>query len=76
MLAAARNRVLVADAEARGIKVTDEDVAEFARQQVGSSDFSSIATSYGMSEESVVSLLRESCVMNKLQGTWLMLIRV
>jgi len=66
VLTAARNKVLVADAAAKGIQVTDEEVAAYAQQQLGSSDFESIGASYGMDAQSVKNLLHDSALMNKL----------
>lgn len=67
VLSVARNKIIVADAESRGIAATDEEIAAYAEAQLGTSDYASIAQSYGMDEESVVSLLRESCIMSKLR---------
>lgn len=65
-LAVARSRILEREAENRGITVTDEDLAAYAEQMLGSSDFSAIATSYGMDEEAVIELLRSSAITSRL----------
>lgn len=67
VLSVARNRVLIADAQNQGISVSDEDVAEYAEQQMGISDFATIAQNYGMDEATVKNLMRESCIMAKLR---------
>ena len=61
-LAVARNRIIESEAQRRGITVTDEDLATYAEQMLGSSDYSAIAASYGMEEESVKALLRSSAL--------------
>lgn len=67
VLSVARNRVLVADAEARGITVTDEDVSAYAEKQLGTSDLNSVGANYSMDADSMMDLLRESCLMAKLR---------
>ena len=67
VLTTARNKVLVADAAAKGIQLSDEDIAAYAQKQLGSSDFESIGANYGMDAQSVVNLLRESALLEKLR---------
>lgn len=67
VLSVARNRVLIADAQNQGISVSDEDVAKYAEQQMGISDFATIAQNYGMDEATVKNMMRESCIMSKLR---------
>jgi hypothetical protein len=64
-----RNQIILADADSRGIKVSDTELADYAKNQLGSSDFASIGSNYGMSEDAVKELLRQSCLMNKLRET-------
>lgn len=65
-LAVARGRILEREAENRGITVTDEDLAAYAEQMLGSSDYSAIASSYGMDEDAVINLLRSSAITSRL----------
>ena len=67
VLSAARNEVIIATAEEKGISATDEEVAAFAKETVGSGDYASIAANYNMEESAVKELLRNSCLMNKLR---------
>lgn len=67
VLSVARNKIIVAEADKRGITVSDEDLAKYAEETLGSSDFASIATSYSMDEETVKQLLRQSALMSKLR---------
>jgi len=68
VLSTARNRVIDHEAASRGITVSDEDLAAFAEQNLGSSDYASIAQSYGMDEQSVIDVLRSSATMQKLRA--------
>lgn len=67
VLTLARNRILVQEAANRGIVVSDEELATYSEATLGTSDYAYIAQSYGMDEEGVVSLLRESAVMSRLR---------
>ena len=63
----ARNQIIAAEADGKGIEVTDDDLTSYAEEMLGSSDFESIATSYGMDAETVKNLLRSTAKMNKLR---------
>lgn len=65
-LAVARSRIIEREAQSRGITITDEDLAAYAEQMLGSSDYSAIAASYGMEEEAVIELLRSSAITSRL----------
>ena len=67
VLSVARNKIIVAEADKQGVTVSDEDLTKYAEETLGSSDFSSIATSYSMDEETVKTLLRQSALMNALR---------
>lgn len=67
VLSAVRNAVLVSAAEEQGITVTDEDIAAYAEQTIGSADYASIAASYGMDETTVKDMMASSCLMSKLR---------
>ena len=53
--------------EDRRINVSDDDLKSYAEEMMGSSDFASIASSYGMDENTVKETLRQSAMMNKLR---------
>jgi hypothetical protein len=63
----ARTQILRAEAESRGISVSDEDVAAYAEAQLGTSDMAALATAYNMGEEVVKRLLTENCLINALR---------
>ena len=67
VLTVARNKIIAAEAESRGLTVTDEDLSSYAEETLGTSDIDSIASSYGMDAETVTELLRQSAQMTKLR---------
>ncbi len=67
VLTVARNKIIVSEAEARGITVSDEDLTAYAEETLGTSDLESIASSYSMDVETVTNLLRQSAQMSKLR---------
>ena len=66
VLAYAQNEVILSDAAARGIAVTDEELSEFATSTYGSDDYAALASQYGMEEDDVVETLREGALVSKL----------
>ncbi len=66
VLVIARDLILEREATNRGITVTDEDVAAYAEQVTGTSDYATIGANYQMSEEEVKTVLQTSCLLNKL----------
>ena len=68
-LGVVRNKLIVAEAEKLGISVTDEEVAQYASNALGTDDYEAIAAGYGMTVEAVENLMRESCLMSKLRET-------
>lgn len=69
VLSIARNQVLAADAEERGITATEEDAAAYAEETLGTRDFSQIASSYSMDATQVAELMRRSAVLKKLRDS-------
>lgn len=66
VLSYVQNEIILADAAARGIAVTDEELSEFATSTYGTDDYASLASTYGMEEDDVVEALREGAVVSKL----------
>lgn len=66
-LTVARNKILAKVAEKQGITVSDDELSSYAEQMTGSSDFSSIASNYGLTEAQAKQIIRESAAMNKLK---------
>ena len=67
MLSYARSAIIQQEAEAKGIKVSEKDMKSYAQSTLGSSDYSSIASSYGMSKSTVKALVKQSAEMQKLR---------
>ena len=67
VLTVARNKIIAAEAENRGITIADEDLSAYAEETLGTADIDSIASSYGMDAETVTELLRQSAQMTKLR---------
>lgn len=61
-----RNNILVDEAEKRGIEVSDDEMASFAESMVGSSDYSTLADTYGVTEDQAKEIVRERALIQKL----------
>lgn len=66
-LIVARNKILAGEVEERGITVSDDEVAAYAEQVLGTSDYEGIAASYGMETSEVEELLVENCKIDVLR---------
>lgn len=66
ILTEVRNRILTADAEARGIEASDDELASNAEETLGTSDFAEIAEQYQISEEQAREIVRENVLISKL----------
>lgn len=66
VLSYAQNQILNQAVEAAGITVSDEDMASYAEDTLGSSDYESLASTYGMTEDAVKTVIRESAGVKKL----------
>lgn len=66
VLAYVRTQILLDDAKSRGIEVSDDEMSEFAESQIGSSDYSQIASQYGVDEDQAKDIVRQSATINKL----------
>ena len=66
ILSYARNRILIAQVEAEGITVSDDDMKAYAKETMGSDDIETIASQYGMEKEGAEKLLKEAAGVKKL----------
>lgn len=64
----ARNRILAQAAEERGITISEDEFNSYAQQLVGSSDIATLASSYGVSEESMNQMISQAALMYKLRS--------
>ena len=62
----ARNQVLLREAERRGIEAEEADVDEYAVTFLGTDDYPTIASQYGISEQKAKEILRQNAVLQKL----------
>ncbi len=69
ILSYAQNEILVADAESQGITVSDEEVEEFTYEMFGTSDYETIASYYGLTEDEALAALTDSALMSKLRDS-------
>ena len=65
----AQNAVVLADAAAQGITVSDDEVSAFAEQMFGTSDYATIASNYGIDEEIAKATIADSATMSKLRDS-------
>ena len=57
---------MIADAESRGISVDDDEVDAYAEAMLGTSDYESIASQYGVDEEQAKDIVRDAAMVDKL----------
>lgn len=67
VLSAARNQVLLLEAKNQGLEANDDEIAAYAQEQLGSSDFDEIATQYGLDADTVKKMITDSATMDKLR---------
>lgn len=67
VLVYAQNQIILADAEARGLTASDDEISAYAEQMMGSSDLASIAELYGIDEQTVHDTFEQSVLINKLR---------
>ena len=60
VLSCARNSILEDAVAAEGIQVSDEDMATYAKDTLGTDDYATIAQNYGMTEDQVKETVRAS----------------
>lgn len=67
VLVYAQNQIILDDAANRGITASDEEISDYAEQTLGSSDLASIASTYGIDEQTVRDTFEESVIVTKLR---------
>ncbi len=66
ILSYVRNQVLLDEAETRGITVSDDEMEEYAESAIGSSDYSTIASQYGLDEDQAKTIVKQQTTLQKL----------
>lgn len=61
-----RTAVLLDEVEARGIEVSDDEIAEYSENTYGTSDFATLATQYGVTEDQAERICRDNALIEKL----------
>ena len=69
VLVYAQNRIILDDAEARGLTASDEEISDYSEKTMGTSDLASIASYYGMDEQAVRDTFAQSVVIEKLRAS-------
>ncbi len=67
IVAYARNRILDELVQEQGITVSDEELADYAQQTLGTNDIAAIAQYYGMEEDQARAILTEAAAVVKLR---------
>ena len=62
-----RNTILLDEAASRGIEISDEDLDAFAESMLGTTDYTTIADQYGVTEDQARQIMRESATIQRLQ---------
>ncbi|MEY8437538.1 hypothetical protein AAK967_07320 [Atopobiaceae bacterium 24-176] len=62
----ARNQILATAVKGEGIEVSDEDMATYAKDTLGTDDYANLASTYGMSEDEVKNVVRQSAGVKQL----------
>ena len=66
VLSYARGQILLNEAEARGISVTDKEMEEYAESALGMSDYSQMSQQYGVTEDQAKTIVKQQTTMQKL----------
>lgn len=67
VLSAARNQIVLDEAEKRGDTASDDEAASFAEEQLGTSDYSTIASNYSIDEDTAETMIKNAATMSKLR---------
>lgn len=68
VIAVARNQIFAKLCDDKNITVSDEEISEFAQKMVGTSDFSTIASRYGMGEDAIKTQVTNAARLSKLRS--------
>ena len=66
ILSYVRNKILLDDAESRGITASAKEMKEYAKDSIGTSSYKAMAKQYGVSKAQAKEIVRQSCIMQKL----------
>ena len=66
ILSYVRNQILLDAAEDEGITVSSKEMKEYAEDSIGTSDYKTMATQYGVSKDQAKQIVRQSATLQKL----------
>jgi len=69
VISVARQDILMQICDQKGITVTDDEVSAYAEQYAGSSDYATIASNYGISEDAVKEQITGAAKLSKLRDS-------
>lgn len=69
VLSYVQSQIVFDEADRRGVTVSDDEVDDFAQTNFGTSDYATIAQSYGMEEDDAKAVIRNYALLSKLRGT-------
>lgn len=61
-----RNQIMESEAASRGIEVSDDEMDAYAEQMLGSSDYETLASQYGLTEDQAKKIVRQNAIIQKL----------
>ena len=61
-----RNQLLLKEAEGRGISVSSKERKAYAKNSIGTDDYSEMASSYGVTEDQAKQIVKENAIVSKL----------
>ena len=66
ILSYVRNQILLDAAEGEGITVSSKEMKQYAEDSIGTSDYKTMATQYGVSKDQAKQIVRQSAMLQKL----------
>ena len=66
ILSYVRNKILLDAAEDEGITVSSKEMKQYAEESIGTSDYKTMATQYGVSKDQAKQIVRQSATLQKL----------
>ncbi|QWT17362.1 hypothetical protein KPC83_05860 [Collinsella sp. zg1085] len=61
-----RNKILLSEAESRGLSATDDEMKTYAEKSVGTSDYDQMAKQYGLTKDQAKDIVRQNTIISKL----------
>ena len=65
----ARNAIVLQAAKDKGLTVSDDELSDYANKMFNTDDYSTIASNYGIDEDTAKQTISDSCLMSKLRDS-------